>query len=236
LWFGLEGVELYFADARLGGPVDKKAGNLLQEKVSTGSEGQAGMTWQFPRGEQPASFVVRYRGDRHRPSSYDVARAFTWPARTDILLVEARHGLMNASDAVFHKRNIFALQPLPGSEAALKATRAKHYRIVYLATAPAEPADYRKLRGWLQRRLPPADALVPDGPALGRADYSEQTDLAASQRAVIRTLRTTFHGKLVGVVRQEKDAQVFRAAGLKTIVVGGKSQGKGWNQVPALLP
>jgi hypothetical protein len=168
---------------------------------------------------------------------------FTWPAKTDILLVEARHALMNANSVDFHKRNIFALPPFPGAETALKEARAKKFRLVYLATAPDAPADYRKLRGWLQRRLPPADALFPDGPALGRAEYSGQMDLAAAQRAVIRILRTTFHGKLVAVAGRAEDATVFRDAGLTTIVVGDKGNAAGkkhqvkrWDQVPAHLP
>jgi hypothetical protein len=90
--------------------------------------------------------------------------------------------------------------------------------------------------------VPPAGALFPDGPTLARSDYSEQTDLAASQRAVVRMLQSKFHGKMIGVVRRSQDAQLFRDAGMTTLVLGELDKGsklkhlKNWKEVPAHLP
>jgi hypothetical protein len=239
----LEGFDLFFVDSRLGGPGVDRAGELLQEQASTAEDGSAKTTWQWDKGPQPHSFVVRFRGDKRHPGSYDVGRVFTWPAKTNLLIVEARYGLMSVGGRAFRKQNIFELAPHPGAVAALKQVQARKYQIVYLATAPGRPADYRKLRGWLQRRLPGAESLFPEGPALGRADYSEKTSQAESQRGVLQELKRRFRGKLVGLAGRPEDAVVFRDAGLTTLLlgkgekpVGNVRQVKSWDKVPAKLP
>jgi hypothetical protein len=239
----LQGIPVYFAGEALLPPREKQPAEKMQEQVQTGADGEASVAWHFPLRHAPFSVVVTYPGDKHRKSSQDTGLVYTWPAQTNILLVEARYALMNASEDHFDRKNIFALAPFQGAPAALKQAVAKQYRVVYLATAPSRPADYRKLRGWLQRRLPPAAPLFPEGPALGREDYSAATDLAASKRAVMHSLKTRFRGKLVGVVRRAQDARLFRDAGVITFMVGGKDgppekvrQVPGWDQLVSHLP
>jgi hypothetical protein len=107
-----------------------------------------------------------------------------------------------------------------GPAEALRRAQAKKYQIVYLATAPGRPAQYRKLRGWLQRQLPPAERLFPDGPVLGRETYTEPQDEAAALRTAVRSLKGRFKGKLIGVVGRAGDARVFGEEGLTTFLVG----------------
>jgi hypothetical protein len=107
-----------------------------------------------------------------------------------------------------------------GPPEALHKARAKDYQIVYLATAPGRPEQYRKLRGWLQLHVPPADRLFPEGPVLGRESYTEPQDEAAALRAVVRSLKGRFKGKLIGVVGRAGDARIFGEEGLTTFLVG----------------
>jgi hypothetical protein len=132
-------------------------------------------------------------------------------------------------------RPLAALSPLLAGKAggpseALRKGKTKNYRIVYLATAPGRPGQYRKLRGWLQRQLP-AERFFPEGPVLGRQTYAESQDEAAALRAVLRSLTGRFKGKMIGIVGRAGDARVFGEEGITTILVG-----EGANLPPKVTP
>ncbi len=239
----LAGRDLFFAESVLGGSGRKKDGQQLQARATTDADGMAAVTWRFPMSDQPAPFVVRYPGDRRHPAARDMARVFTWPADARLLVVEARHALLDVDEARFRKANPIALQPVPGAAAALQKARAKNYHVVYLAVAPERPADYARLRGWLQRPAARGGPLFPDGPALGRPDYGDECDEAAARRAVLGRLKKRFRGPLVGIVNRPADARAFREAGLTTFLVGEPAKAprhvraiKSWDELPGKLP
>jgi hypothetical protein len=235
-----EGIDLYFADTVLGAPAGEKAADRLQAKEATGPDGGAAVRWKPPAGDQPTQYVVRYPGIKGRTSgSNDTGRVFTWPAETNLLIVEARHGLMSADDAAFRKANVFDLAPLARASAALRQALRRGYHVVYLATAADRPEHYLKLRGWLQQPSQTGELLFPDGPALGRDDYAEK----ANPAAVLQSLKQHFAGKLVGVVGRPEDARVYRAEGLSTFLIGDDADVpekvqrlKSWEELARQLP
>jgi hypothetical protein len=130
-----------------------------------------------------------------------------------------------------------------GTAEALEQAQAKNYQVVYLATAPARPEHYRKMRGWLQRQFFPPERSFPQGPVLGRDDYSDEQTEAAALRAAVRSLKKRFKEKMAAVARRPEDARVFAEEGVTTFLVGGGKdlpakveQVLSWHQAIERLP
>jgi hypothetical protein len=235
----LGGHEVFFLDAMLAGPGAARPAGRLREKVATGEDWEASLEWQ-PPDNPPPTVVVRFPGMKY--PSYDMARIFVWPAQSKVLIVEARHGMMSVDEKTFQKAHVTQVAPLPGVTEALVDARKRKYQIVYFAVAPDRPERYRKLRGWLQGRLPNGREIFPDGPALGRASYADDTDETTATRDSLRALKRHF-GRLVGVVGRPRDAKTFAKEGVKTILVAedgeprdGVKTVKSWQDVASSLP
>jgi hypothetical protein len=240
----LDGHALFFNDSMHGGQIGKPRANPLRgEKATTDKAGAGAVQSSYPASDRPYPFVVTLLDDQEKLRSYDNAAVYVWPPGSRLLVVEARSALLKETEEGFRSKKPFSLAAYPGAAAALKKAARGKYRIVYLATGPTRPEDYQKLRGWLQRFIPVTGRVFPEGPTLGRPNYSDGSDEAGAQRQVLRFLRERFRGRMVGLVRRAGDARVFQEAGLATALIGkdpdaprGVKRVKSWAEVDRALP
>jgi hypothetical protein len=211
----VDGRPILFVDPGPPAQPGKKPVEPRRATVSTRADGEAIVAWSFGRAGPPWGIVARYAGDDQSPRPEDMSHVFIWPATERLLVVEARYGLMNASEVRFQKNNVLALRPFAGAREALGQARAKWYRIVYLAVAPDRPADYRRLRGWLQR----SENGFPEGPALGRPSYhgdAGEADLAP----LLRALKEKFREPIIAVAGRSVDARALAGESARTFLIG----------------
>jgi hypothetical protein len=212
----LDGHDLFFADSVLV-RLDGQANKGFLEKATTGGNGEAHVEWK-PSNGPPPSIVVRHPDKSH--PAFGMARVFVWPAASRILVVEARHGMMAADTKTFEKAHDTQISPHPGVAQALQQAKAKGYVIAYLATVPNRPEGYGRLRGWLQRVSPRGQARFPDGPALSRSSYAENSAGDVAIQKALEDLKRRFKGPIVGVVGRAQDAGPFQKEGVSAYLVG----------------
>jgi hypothetical protein len=182
-------------------------------KCQTDDAGRASLTIRAPEKAGTVLVAVRYPGekDRRRGAQAAPARLYVWPPDTQLLIVDADSALADVKDDRFWTTNNLDVPPLKDALATLQQLQAR-YRIVFLSSNVDRPKRHAKLRSWLEK--------WPDGPLLGRACHSNDSDPSEFKEQRIAGLRKRFPGSALGVTRQLEEAKLYQAAGLKTFLIG----------------
>jgi hypothetical protein len=213
----LSGLTLHFVDPNPGR--GDKSINVLSDARGVGH-----CDWILPGNEAMAEVEVRYIDTGRKQGAQSRARLFVLPRAAKILLVDVET-LTDAVVEEFWQREDLGAQPVLAEAAAtLRLAADKGWQVIYLATGPAHPFGYRRLRDfWIARRVSDnAESEIPGGPVLARPDYD--CEVAAAQRDITAYLRQRFQGPLLAIARRPEASAALRQAGITTFEVNAEAQ------------
>jgi hypothetical protein len=173
-----------------------------REVVTKSDEaGRASVEWQVEQGHS-RFLALHVEAEQRRGSPNDGGRIYVWPKDAPLLLVDADETLISEE-----------LNP-QAAETLTKAAR-DGWRVAYLSLASSQPLAFRKARTWIEQQ-----AKLPNGPVLGRNDFSADIPIEEARREVLKRLRGQFQGKGITVVKTMESARDSTQLGLRTIVIG----------------
>ncbi len=217
----LSGAQVVFREPLLPQP----PGVEPRETIAKSDEhGQAKLEWPLRKPESIEFSVQHIDLEQQQASPHDVGRIFVWPKNTPLLMVDAEETLV-------------AARLDDKASATLKSADKIGWRIVYLAPASAQPHDFRKVRRWLHEN----QAKLPIGPLLGRRQLDAEEGVADARRELLKQLQDRFVGPMFAVVKTPDAAEISKAAGLRTVLIGvGPAPAEvlrapGWEDVPVKL-
>jgi hypothetical protein len=208
-------------------------GKSIERTEKTDARGVARFAWDKPLKHELTTFYLHHFDPVLQKPSKDSIRVFLWPRNAKVVAVDVA-SLSDAGEQLWQTERSGEHSPLPAALKALRAARAKGFRVVYLATDPERPLHYRLARGWVMNNTLGADEAFPEGPVLGRTTYGEALDRGEARRRVVEELKQRYQGPIVGVVPDEAAAKTFRDAGLSAVVA--PPAGKDWDAVVKALP
>jgi len=184
-------------------PLLQPAGKTLEVIRTSDDQGQASSDWPVPKSPF-AEFRVRHIDIAKGAQSIDHARVFVCAKDAPLFLVDVDETLK--ADAL-------------DADAAKTLARAAEegWQIGYLSVVGDKAVDYRKTRDWTI-----AQAKLPRGPVLGRAEFAGTQASEGARRELLKSLRTRFTGNIVAIVKSADAALASKEAGLPTFQLGAE--------------
>jgi hypothetical protein len=184
-------------------PIQPAGGKARQLTVESDKDGQASVEWPLAEPVSTEFMVLHVDPDDRKGSPRERGRIFVWPKPSPLLIVDADETLI--ADELDAK-----------AAAALTKARADGWRIVYLALTHSAAHDFRKARGWIEKR-----GALPIGPVVARKLFTDKDSVDQARRDAYANLQARFNGPIVAVVRTAKSAAVCKNLNLRTVVIDG---------------
>jgi hypothetical protein len=191
---------------------------LGSASVTLGEEGTARASLKVSAKLRKVAFKAQVLEKARQEGAKDEAHCFSFPADSNLLLVCVEGTLSRFGVAEWDKANLNDVVPVPEAPKALQDARKRGFEVAYLALEAEKPAVYRKMRLWVHSRSGEGDSFLPEGPVLGRPDYSGDVGDACTK--VLAGLKDRFTGRRVALTGDASSAARLRAAGWRTILVG----------------
>lgn len=189
-------------------------------KAQSNELGWVSAMFKKPLPEGIAPVMVSYRPEYSEFQSESLARIFTWPPNSPILIVDAENTLTKKDKVDWHKVGIDKISPNPEAAKAMLAMQKANFKIVYLACTVTDPLDYLKVREWVNERSRTIEPVLPDGPVLGRESYDPELSTHLAVKGRVESIAKQFSGRVIVVTTHEETSNAMTESGAETINVG----------------